>query len=126
MKIPLINKRAFVLATFVAVAAVFWFGANTRAGAQAKRLPRPSGHVNEFAEVLDAARRDRVHRALLRPGRRGRSRLDLDGLLRLVAEALEELPHLLLLALEMLLVPLQPLVQLFAAREAVAAPPVSV
>jgi hypothetical protein len=52
--------------------------------------------------------------------------LNLHGLLRLVAEALEELLDLLLLVVEMLLVALQALVELLAAREAVPPAPMSV
>ena len=64
MKSPLINHRTLVLAIFVAVVAFLWFGANARVRAQAKRLPKPTGHVNDFAEVLEAATKQRMETVL--------------------------------------------------------------
>ena len=63
MKLPFINQRAAILVAIVSVIILFWCGANPRARAQ-KRLPRPAGHVNDFADVLDAATKQRLEKVL--------------------------------------------------------------
>lgn len=47
----------------LAVISVFWFGAHRGVSAQ-ERLPKPSGHVNDLAEVLDAPTRQRLEKIL--------------------------------------------------------------
>ena len=63
MKLPFINQRTIIFAVILAVISLFWFGANPGAHAQG-RLPKPSGHVNDFAEVLDAATKQRLEKVL--------------------------------------------------------------
>jgi tetratricopeptide (TPR) repeat protein len=63
MKLPLINQRAIIFVLMLSLIALCWFGANVGVHAQAK-LPAPSGHVNDFAEVLDAATKNRLERIL--------------------------------------------------------------
>jgi tetratricopeptide (TPR) repeat protein len=63
MKLPFINQRAIILVVILAIISLFWFGANPGAHAQG-RLPKPSGHVNDFADVLDATTRQRLEKVL--------------------------------------------------------------
>src|SRR6266404_2726428 len=63
MKLPFINRRAIIFALMLALICLSWFGAHAVVHAQA-RLPRPNGHVNDLAEVLDAATRDRLEKIL--------------------------------------------------------------
>ncbi|HEY5073544.1 MAG TPA: TPM domain-containing protein [Pyrinomonadaceae bacterium] len=63
MKLPFINQRTVIFVVILAVISLFWFGANPGAHAQG-RLPKPSGHVNDFAEVLDAATKQRLEKVL--------------------------------------------------------------
>jgi tetratricopeptide (TPR) repeat protein len=63
MKLPLINQRAMVLLLILSIAALFWIGAGSGVSAQGK-LPKPNGHVNDFADVLDAATRTRLEKIL--------------------------------------------------------------
>src|ERR1700738_1562782 len=63
MKLPFINQRAVILVAIVSVTILFWCGVNPRARAQ-KRLPRPTGHVNDFADVLDAPTKQRLEKVL--------------------------------------------------------------
>ncbi len=63
MKLPFINQRATIFVLMLSLIAWCWFGANVGVHAQAK-LPAASGHVNDFAEVLDAATRDRLEKIL--------------------------------------------------------------
>jgi len=107
------------------------------AGRAALRITRPVGRADEAFDrrartaLLDAARGDRVRRAVLPAGDRARSRglihrqvlpySDARLRLRRVDETLEELLHLLLLGVEMLLVALQALDELLAVREPAAA-----
>src|SRR5258708_24721073 len=60
MKSPLINRRASVFGLLLVVIILCGLAADRRASAQGKRLPKPRGHVNDFAEVLDAATRHRI------------------------------------------------------------------
>src|SRR6266403_1163685 len=63
MKLPFINQRAIIFALMLALICLSWFGSRAVVQAQA-RLPRPNGHVNDLAEVLDAATRDRLEKIL--------------------------------------------------------------
>jgi tetratricopeptide (TPR) repeat protein len=63
MKLPFINQRAIVFALMLAILWLGRFGADAGVHAQTK-LPRPSGHVNDLAEVLDSATRDRLEKVL--------------------------------------------------------------
>jgi uncharacterized membrane protein YgcG/tetratricopeptide (TPR) repeat protein len=63
MKLPFINQRAMVLVLILSLITLFWFSATTGVSAQAK-LPKPNGHVNDFAEVLDAATKARLEQVL--------------------------------------------------------------
>src|SRR5258708_15273249 len=63
MRLPFINQRAIIFALMLALICLSWFGAHAVVQAQAK-LPRPNGHVNDLAEVLDAATRDRLEKIL--------------------------------------------------------------
>ena len=49
--------------TILSIIFLFWFGANPRARAQA-RLPKRNGHVNDLADLLDAATKQRLENAL--------------------------------------------------------------
>jgi len=60
MKSPFINRRASVFAILLVVIILCGLAADRRTSAQGKRLPKPRGHVNDFAEVLDAATRQRL------------------------------------------------------------------
>jgi len=63
MKLPFINQRTIIFVVILAVISLFWFGASRGAHAQ-ERLPKPSGHVNDFAELLDATTRQRLEKIL--------------------------------------------------------------
>src|SRR5437773_8375981 len=63
MQLPFINLRAIVLVIILAITALLWSGTSVGVSAQ-DRLPRPSGHINDFAAVLDAATRDRLEKIL--------------------------------------------------------------
>lgn len=63
MKVSLINQRAIVFVTILSIIVLFWFGANPRARAQ-ERLTKPAGHVSDFADLLDAATKQRLEKVL--------------------------------------------------------------
>jgi tetratricopeptide (TPR) repeat protein len=63
MRLPFINQRAVILVAIVSVVVLVWCGANPRARAQG-RLPKPTGHVNDFAGVLDASTKQRLEKVL--------------------------------------------------------------
>src|SRR6266568_1998310 len=63
MKSPLLNHRTTVFALLMIVLVVC-LTINPRSGAQNKRLPKRSGHINDFAEVLDAATKSRLEKVL--------------------------------------------------------------
>jgi tetratricopeptide (TPR) repeat protein len=63
MKSPLLNHRTTVFALLMIVSVVC-LTINPRSGAQNKRLPKRSGHINDFAEVLDAAMKSRLETVL--------------------------------------------------------------
>src|SRR5437588_11558942 len=58
MKLPFLNQRTIALAMILAIVSVLWGSAVS--WAQVKRLPKPNGHVNDFAEVLDAQTKSRL------------------------------------------------------------------
>jgi tetratricopeptide (TPR) repeat protein len=60
MKSPFINRRASAFAILLVIIILCGIAVDQRVGAQGKRLPKPRGHVNDFAEVLDAATRQRL------------------------------------------------------------------
>jgi tetratricopeptide (TPR) repeat protein len=63
MTLPLINHRTVV---FVALMVTIAIGLTTfsPAHAQDQRLPKRAGHINDFADVLDAATRERLEAVL--------------------------------------------------------------
>src|ERR1051326_6989482 len=63
MRSPLINYRT---ATFAAMLALFAavLSVQSHAGAQESRLPKRAGHINDFAEVLDAPTKERLEKIL--------------------------------------------------------------
>jgi tetratricopeptide (TPR) repeat protein len=63
MQLPFINQRAIILVIILSITALLWSGTSAGVSAQ-DRLPRPSGHINDFAAVLDAATRDRLEKIL--------------------------------------------------------------
>jgi tetratricopeptide (TPR) repeat protein len=63
MSLPLINHRAVVFIALVATVAMA-LAAFSPAHAQAGRLPKRTGHINDFAEVLDAATKERLEAVL--------------------------------------------------------------
>ena len=64
MRLPFINSRTIVFILLLTFISLLWLGANPRVRAQAKRLPKRSGHVNDFGEVLDAATKQRLEKVL--------------------------------------------------------------
>jgi tetratricopeptide (TPR) repeat protein len=63
MSLTLINHRAMVFIALVVTMAMA-LAAFSPAHAQAGRLPKRSGHINDFAEVLDAATKERLEAVL--------------------------------------------------------------
>ena len=63
MKSPLLNHRTTVFALLMIVSVVC-LTINLRGGAQNTRLPKRSAHINDFAEVLDAAMKARLEKVL--------------------------------------------------------------
>lgn len=63
MKLPFINQRTIILVAILAIISLFWFGTNPGAHAQG-RFPKPSGHVNDFADVLNATTKQRLEKVL--------------------------------------------------------------
>src|SRR5256714_6388450 len=63
MRLPFLNHRAIVFATLLTML-VAALTAHSHAFAQDKRLPKRSGHINDFAEVLDAATKERLETVL--------------------------------------------------------------
>lgn len=60
--LPLINARAIAFALIVAVVSVVWGGVGSRA--QIKSQARPSGHIDDAADVLDPATKARLEKVL--------------------------------------------------------------
>ncbi len=63
MRSPLLNFRAAILASIFALFAAA-LTVYSHAGAQAQRLPKRAGHVNDFAEVLDTPPKERLEKVL--------------------------------------------------------------
>ena len=63
MKLPLFNYRAF-LAGVLLFALCIVAGISQSAGAQDRRLPKRSGHINDIAEIIDSATRQRLEKVL--------------------------------------------------------------
>ena len=63
MKSPLLNHRTTIFALLLTFAVVC-LSMTPGAGAQNKRLPKRAGHINDFAEVLDAAMKARLETVL--------------------------------------------------------------
>jgi len=63
MSLPLINHRAVVFTALVTTIALA-LTAFSPAHAQNGRLPRRTGHINDFADVLDAATKERLEAVL--------------------------------------------------------------
>lgn len=63
MKVRFLNHRAIV---FGVLLSLLWvtFGANPRADAQGRRIPKRAGHINDFAEVIDAPVKQRLEKVL--------------------------------------------------------------
>src|SRR5450759_52686 len=59
MKPPFINQRTIIFGVLLAITSLFWFGAHAQG-----RFPKPSGHVNDFADVLDATTKQRLEKVL--------------------------------------------------------------
>jgi tetratricopeptide (TPR) repeat protein len=64
MKSSFINRRAIALAALLVIIGLVYAVTDRRVTAQGQRLPKPSGHVNDFAEVVDPATRQRVETVL--------------------------------------------------------------
>jgi uncharacterized membrane protein YgcG/tetratricopeptide (TPR) repeat protein len=63
MTLPFINHRTIVF-TVVLFVSLVGLAMIPSAGAQGKRLPKRAGHINDFAEVLDAATKQRLETVL--------------------------------------------------------------
>jgi len=63
MKLPFMNQRAIIFVLLLSIIVLCWFGAHPGVHAQA-RPPVASGHINDFAEVLNTATRDRFEKIL--------------------------------------------------------------
>jgi tetratricopeptide (TPR) repeat protein len=63
MKLPFINQRAIILLAILSGVLLGWVVASPHISAQGK-LPKPTGHINDFAEVLDAATKLRLEKVL--------------------------------------------------------------
>jgi uncharacterized membrane protein YgcG/tetratricopeptide (TPR) repeat protein len=64
MKSPFHNHRAVAFVALVAVVISTMLAPHSRAGAQEQRLQKRAGHVNDFAEVLDAPTKERLEAVL--------------------------------------------------------------
>src|SRR3954468_22467733 len=63
MKSPFLNHRALIFAVLLLMLGVV-LTAGSHARAQESRLSKRAGHINDFAEVLDAATRERLEAVL--------------------------------------------------------------
>src|SRR2546430_8684596 len=63
MRLPFPNHRVIIFATLAAILFAASM-AHPRAQVQDKRLPKRTGHINDFAEVLDAATKERLEAIL--------------------------------------------------------------
>lgn len=64
MKSPFINRRTGAFAILLVIMVFCSLVVDRRAGAQGERLPKPGGHINDFAEILDPATRQRLEKVL--------------------------------------------------------------
>ncbi|MEK6333533.1 MAG: TPM domain-containing protein [Acidobacteriota bacterium] len=64
MKSPFTNRRAIALATVLVIMSLISLVTGWGARAQNQGLPKPSGHVNDFAELVDAETRQRIETVL--------------------------------------------------------------
>src|SRR3954464_15172337 len=64
MTSPFLNHRAVIFLAIFAFAVSIMLAPYSHAGAQQQRLPNRAGHVNDFAEVLDAATKARLETVL--------------------------------------------------------------
>jgi len=64
MKLPFINHRTTILVLMLSTIVVGWIIVRPAVHAQEK-LPAASGHVNDFAAVLDTASKDRLEQILV-------------------------------------------------------------
>jgi tetratricopeptide (TPR) repeat protein len=69
MKLPFINQRTMILVLVLSIIVLGWFGVRPSVHAQEKPSVA-SGHVNDFAAVLDAASKDRLEQILINLKRR--------------------------------------------------------
>ncbi len=58
------NQRAIFFTAILAAFLLLWSGANWGGQAQNTKLPQPRGYVNDFAEVIDAATKQRLETVL--------------------------------------------------------------
>jgi tetratricopeptide (TPR) repeat protein len=58
------NQRAIVFTAILTALFMVWSGASWRGQAQNTQLPQPRGYVNDFADVVDAATKQRLERVL--------------------------------------------------------------
>src|SRR5437762_11367774 len=63
MRLSVNNYRALFFAGVIAICLAI-LGLNPRAGAQGKHPPRRAGHINDFAEIFDAATKERLEAVL--------------------------------------------------------------
>ena len=63
MNVPFINRRTIVCALLFALS-LSPFAIAEKAGAQDAQLPKPAGHVNDLADALDSASRQRLETVL--------------------------------------------------------------
>ena len=63
MRSPLLNLRAAVVAVIFAAFSMA-LTLQSHAGPQEQRLPKRAGHINDFAEVLDASTKERLEKLL--------------------------------------------------------------
>src|SRR5258706_4234779 len=64
MKLPFINQRTTILVLMLSIIVACWIGARPVVHGQEK-LPAASGHINDFAAVLDTASKDRLEQILI-------------------------------------------------------------
>ena len=60
---PLLNQRTVVVAALCAILLV-WLGSSPRAGAQSRRIPKRTGHVNDFAAAVEGSAKQRLEKVL--------------------------------------------------------------
>ena len=63
MNVPFINRRTIVCALLFALSFTT-FAIAENVGAQDAQLPKPTGHVNDLADALDSASRQRLETVL--------------------------------------------------------------